>query len=95
MSVPATGPADLDLCPYRGGATGMQLITDTPPKAQGWSCGECGTQWVTSVVNPHLRPAYLATSGRRRSRRSGGCARRYGAAGAAHERPSGAVGAGW
>ncbi|MGH3888765.1 MAG: hypothetical protein ACRDSZ_19770 [Pseudonocardiaceae bacterium] len=63
MSVPATGPADLDLCPYCGGATGVQLITDTLPKAQGWSCGECGTEWVISVVNPHLRPAYLGDLG--------------------------------
>ncbi|MGH3841486.1 MAG: hypothetical protein ACRDS0_08610 [Pseudonocardiaceae bacterium] len=52
MSVPATGPAGIDPCPYCGGTSGVQLITDTPPVVQGWSCGQCGTAWWLSVVNP-------------------------------------------
>ncbi|MGH3764905.1 MAG: hypothetical protein ACRDTX_07120 [Pseudonocardiaceae bacterium] len=56
MSVPATGPADLESCPYCGGTTGVQVITDTPPIVQGWSCRECGTEWWISVINPRPRP---------------------------------------
>ncbi|MGH3765365.1 MAG: hypothetical protein ACRDS0_06965 [Pseudonocardiaceae bacterium] len=59
MSVPATSPADLESCPYCGGTSGVQVITDTPPKVQGWSCSACGTEWWISVVNPHLRGACL------------------------------------
>ncbi|MGH3842911.1 MAG: hypothetical protein ACRDS0_15910 [Pseudonocardiaceae bacterium] len=30
-----------------------------PPKVLAWSCALCGTEWVISVVNPHLRGADL------------------------------------
>ncbi|MGH3820898.1 MAG: hypothetical protein ACRDRE_24785 [Pseudonocardiaceae bacterium] len=39
MSVPATGPADLDLCPYCGSATGVQLITECAGWWPGASAG--------------------------------------------------------
>ncbi|MGH3767232.1 MAG: hypothetical protein ACRDS0_01070 [Pseudonocardiaceae bacterium] len=60
MSVPPTGPADLESCPYCGGTTGVQVITNTPPIVQGWSCGECATEWWISVVNPRPYLIHLA-----------------------------------
>jgi hypothetical protein len=47
-----TSPAERDPCPSCGAITGVRWITGTPLKAQAWSCGACGTEWVTSVVNP-------------------------------------------
>lgn len=47
-----TDPTDLDPCPYCGGISGVQVITGTPPTVQAWSCGECGTEWAITVVNP-------------------------------------------
>jgi len=55
-----TDPADLDPCPYCGGTCGVQRITNTPPKVQGWSCQECGTGWWIGVVNPRPYLDYLA-----------------------------------
>ncbi|HET9254842.1 MAG TPA: hypothetical protein VFO16_06520 [Pseudonocardiaceae bacterium] len=54
MSAPGTvtGPADLDPCPYRGGISGVKVITGTLPKVPGWSCSGCGTDWWISVVSP-------------------------------------------
>lgn len=48
-----------ETCPGCGATTGVQSCTGTP-KAQAWSCTGCGMSWAVSVVNPHLRAAYLA-----------------------------------
>jgi hypothetical protein len=53
--ITVTGPAELDPCPYCGGISGVQVITGTPPTVQAWSCGECGTEWAITVVNPRLQ----------------------------------------
>jgi hypothetical protein len=45
--------SDIDPCPYCGGTSGVQQITNTPPKVQGWSCVACGTDWAITVVNPY------------------------------------------
>jgi hypothetical protein len=46
-----------DPCPYCGGISGVQVVTDIPPEGRAWLCGECSTQWAVSVVN--LRPQAL------------------------------------
>jgi len=51
-STTVTGSADLDPCPYCGGTSGVQQITNTPRKVHGWSCRECGTDWWIGVINP-------------------------------------------
>jgi hypothetical protein len=64
MSVPGeSGPSiaadpddDMDACPYRRETSGVQVITDIPPKVQTWSCKACGTERAFTVVNPHPRP---------------------------------------
>ncbi|MGH3764656.1 MAG: hypothetical protein ACRDTX_05830 [Pseudonocardiaceae bacterium] len=48
--------ADLDSCPHCGGTSGVQLITDTSPKVEAWSCTGYGTQWVVSPVNRLAQP---------------------------------------
>jgi len=52
--------SDIDPCPYCGGTSRVQQITNTPPKVQGWSCAECGTDWWIGVVNPRPYLDYLA-----------------------------------
>jgi len=61
-STTVTDPADLDPCPYCGGTNGVQQITNTPPKVQGWSCQECGTDWWIGVVNPRPYLDHLAAA---------------------------------
>ena len=58
MSTPTTviGPAEADPCPYCGATSGVQVITDTPPKVRGWSCAACRAQYWISVVNPRPQP---------------------------------------
>jgi hypothetical protein len=34
----------------------VKVITQTSPKVRSWGCGDCGTDWALTVVNPHLRP---------------------------------------
>jgi hypothetical protein len=58
-STTATDPADLAPCPYCGGTNGVQQVTSTSPRAQGWSCGECGTDWWIGVINPRPYLDYL------------------------------------
>ncbi|MBV9650003.1 MAG: hypothetical protein JO296_07690, partial [Pseudonocardiales bacterium] len=60
-STTVTGP-DLDPCPYCGGTSGVQQITNTPPKVRGWTCRDCGTDWWIGVVNPRPYLDYLAGS---------------------------------
>jgi ribosomal protein L37AE/L43A len=45
--------SDIDPCPYCGDTSGVQKIANTPPKVRAWSCGECGTDWAITVVNPY------------------------------------------
>ncbi|MGH8922817.1 MAG: hypothetical protein ACRD0H_31500 [Actinomycetes bacterium] len=64
MSVPGeSGPSiaadpddELDACPSCGETSGVQVITDIPPKVRAWSCKACGTEWWISVISPHPRP---------------------------------------
>ncbi|MGH3874116.1 MAG: hypothetical protein ACRDSR_21885 [Pseudonocardiaceae bacterium] len=60
----ASVPTDRgDSCPGCGSTSGVQPCTGAPPRVQAWSCATCGMEWVTSVVNPHLRSAYLSELG--------------------------------
>jgi hypothetical protein len=58
---PAPGAqlAPPERCPYCWRTSGVQPITGISPKVQAWSCRLCHTQWAVSLVNPHLRSAYL------------------------------------
>jgi hypothetical protein len=44
--------AGVDPCPHCGTITSVQLVADTPPKVQAWSCAACRTEWAVTVVNP-------------------------------------------
>jgi transposase-like protein len=57
-SATVTGTTD-EACPYCGETTGVQRTPRTSPKVQAWSCTLCRTDWAVSLVNPHLRTAYL------------------------------------
>jgi hypothetical protein len=52
----STDPLGVDPCPSCGITSGVQVITETPPKVQAWSCAVCRTEWAATLVNPHVRP---------------------------------------
>lgn len=53
-----TDPSDDDACPGCGTTHGVQP-QPAPPNVDAWTCTACGMDWAITVVNPHLRPAYL------------------------------------
>jgi hypothetical protein len=64
MSTRTTGPSgadprDIESCPKCGETSGVKVVPDTPPKVWAWSCGDCGTQWWITIVNPHPRRVFL------------------------------------
>jgi hypothetical protein len=44
--------AGVDPCPHCGTTTGVQLVTDTPPRVRAWSCTACDTNWAITDVKP-------------------------------------------
>ena len=51
-----TSPNEVEPCPYCEKTNGVKVITQTPPKVRAWNCGDCGTDWALTMVNPQLRP---------------------------------------
>ncbi|MGH4012214.1 MAG: hypothetical protein ACRDTH_29315 [Pseudonocardiaceae bacterium] len=43
-----------EACPACEQTEGVEL-TSTTARVEAWRCTRCGTSWVVSVVNPHLR----------------------------------------
>jgi hypothetical protein len=56
-----TASAAESCCPGCDETDGVEQTTSTPSVA-AWEC-TCGLSWTTTVVNPQLRPAYLAIGG--------------------------------
>lgn len=55
----AIAPADERGCPGCGQVEGVEQTSSTP-RVAAWKCTRCGMSWAISLVNPHLRHAYLA-----------------------------------
>lgn len=47
------------MCPGCGQIEGVEQTSATP-RVAAWKCTRCAMSWAVSVVNPLVRPAYLA-----------------------------------
>jgi hypothetical protein len=61
-STTVTGSADVNPCPSCGNASGVQVITNTPPRVRAWFCAACRTDWAIAVVNPRPFLDYLTAT---------------------------------